>query len=226
MRTANKSAVIVLSIFTWLILSVDMLSERMIVAEENEIIAPTSSTIFISEKEAQNFDEQEIVYIEPNNLVNFTSFAPLNFSISNFEISESEVDETKSLTNEAPYEPQYVIDFTEEELVLMCEVVDAEAHNQDDYGKFLVATVIVNRVLSEDFGSTLTEVLYSPGQFAVVTNGMIYNSNPDLVLGICLRALDSTNNDHACGAVYFCTLAKDHGNASFLFTYGDHKFYR
>ena len=58
-------------------------------------------------------------------------------------------------------------------LELLAHVVEAEAGNQDAYGKRLVVDVVLNRVESPDFPDTITEVIYQKNAFSVVSNGAI-----------------------------------------------------
>jgi len=58
-------------------------------------------------------------------------------------------------------------------LELLAHVVEAEAGNQDAYGKRLVVDVILNRVESPEFPDTITEVIYQKNAFSVVSNGAI-----------------------------------------------------
>lgn len=71
---------------------------------------------------------------------------------------------------------------TEEDLVeedklgdmeLLSQLVQCEAGNQDLTGMRLVADVVLNRVDSPKFPNTIREVIYQPGQFEVVRNGML-----------------------------------------------------
>lgn len=52
------------------------------------------------------------------------------------------------------------------ELQLLYRVVSLEAYNHHDEGIQAVASTIVNRVLSDDFPNTYTEVVSQNGQFA------------------------------------------------------------
>ncbi len=57
------------------------------------------------------------------------------------------------------------------EMVMASAVIEAEAGNQDLYGKRLVADVILNRIDSPKFPNTLYEVVNEKGQFTVMRNG-------------------------------------------------------
>lgn len=68
-------------------------------------------------------------------------------------------------------------ELTEMELLTRC--VQAEACNQDFDGRRMVADVILNRVSDPDFPGTIRDVILQDGQFQVVSNGRIYDADPD-----------------------------------------------
>jgi uncharacterized protein YgiM (DUF1202 family) len=70
-------------------------------------------------------------------------------------------------TNRAP------ISLTDEELYLMSVVVAMEALYEPYEGKVMVANVIVNRILNGEWGHTLKEVVYAPGQFTGANSGRV-----------------------------------------------------
>lgn len=81
--------------------------------------------------------------------------------------------------NEVTLEIQSMQDAKQEyEYELICRCVEAEAGNQSLIGKRLVADVILNRVDDPRFPNSVKEVIYQPGQFAVVANGSIYTVTP------------------------------------------------
>ena len=61
----------------------------------------------------------------------------------------------------------------ENEMELLARCIEAEAGNQSVLGRRLVADVILNRVDSPGYPDTIRDVIYQPGQFAVVKNGAI-----------------------------------------------------
>lgn len=61
---------------------------------------------------------------------------------------------------------------------LMAHMVQAEAGGQPEDGQRLVVDVVFNRVGSELFPDTVSGVILSPGQFAVVSNGAIKRATP------------------------------------------------
>lgn len=63
--------------------------------------------------------------------------------------------------------PETIYDyFTEDEVRLICRVVETETYDQDFMSKVNVANVVLNRYYSGEFGETITEIVTSPHQFA------------------------------------------------------------
>lgn len=98
----------------------------------------------------------------------------------------SEEDATFEATFEttcqlANYSPILASDFGD--LDLLAALVWAEAGDQDFIGQRIVADCVLNRVRSAEWPSSISEVIYQPGQFSVVANGRLdqgfYNATPD-----------------------------------------------
>lgn len=63
--------------------------------------------------------------------------------------------------------PETIYDYySEEEINLICRVVETETYQCDFESKVNVANVILNRIEDEKFGDTVKEVVTSPSQFA------------------------------------------------------------
>lgn len=56
---------------------------------------------------------------------------------------------------------------------MLAGLVEAEAGNQDEYGKRLVVDTILNRVHDERFPDTIADVIYQSAQFSPVWNGQL-----------------------------------------------------
>ena len=67
---------------------------------------------------------------------------------------------------------------TPEEYTVLAQCVEAEAGNQDVYGRQLVVDVVFNRVDSDEFPDNVIDVIYQEHQFAVVTDGRIDKVTP------------------------------------------------
>ncbi len=137
------------------------------------------------------------------------------------------VEPSPSYTNTA------AITITDEEYYWLRQIVEAEAGNQDEVGKILVANVIFNRVCSKSFPNSVYDVIFQTNgsvyQFEPVKNGMIYSVTPSYNTISCVdRALNG--EDYSQGALYFAmrTSADSWFNRSltFLFVHGAHYFYR
>lgn len=66
---------------------------------------------------------------------------------------------------------------TQDDFELLAHVIEAEAGGESDYHKLCVGTVVMNRVDSEKYPSTIEGVIYQPGQYQCVTNSHI-NKEP------------------------------------------------
>lgn len=124
------------------------------------------------------------------------------------------------------------ITLSHEDYNQLLSIVEAEAGDQDDVGKILVANVIFNRVRSSEFPGTVTEVIYQNGngvyQFEPVLNGRIYSvSVTESTVDCVNRAI--AGEDYSQGALYF-TMKTSEGSwfntsLTLLFVHGDHYFY-
>lgn len=115
-------------------------------------------------------------------------------------------------------------------------IVEAEAGGEDVEGRIMVANVILNRVVSEDFPNDVTSVIWeriggSP-QFSPTADGRIHTVKiSDTTREAVNRAVDG--EDMSQGALYF--IAKDQADKDniawfdnklkFLFQHGKHSFY-
>ena len=121
---------------------------------------------------------------------------------------------------------------TEDDYQILLKIVHAEAGGEDIKGRMLVANVILNRLEVGFGGDTITEVVFSKGQFAPVTSGKIFKVTPDKTT---IEAVERVLNgeDYSKGALYFMArnLASKKGvrwfdkNLKFLFKHGCHEFY-
>lgn len=109
--------------------------------------------------------------------------------VSGYEIETETEYETESETEQAPvqtYETELLqlsscaIEteaecdiFTDEEIELIALVTMAEAEGESEYGKRLVIDTIINRVNSEHFPDTVSDVIYQPWQFESIWNGRV-----------------------------------------------------
>ena len=125
---------------------------------------------------------------------------------------------------------------SDEDYATLLRIVEAEAGSEDIKGRVLVANVIMNRVKSEDFPNTVTEVVWdnSDGvpQFSPTYDGRINEVTvSDETREAVKQALKGT--DYSDGALFFIqkSAAEAHNVKWFekdlkkLFKYGVHEFY-
>ena len=124
------------------------------------------------------------------------------------------------------------ISYTEEDYQVLLRIVHAEAGICDEKGKILVANVIINRVLSDEFPDSVKAVVYEPSQFQPVSNGAINSARVTAETIECVnRALEG--EDYSNGALYFMN-RKGSGSAAswfdrhlnYLFSHDGHEFFR
>lgn len=126
---------------------------------------------------------------------------------------------------------------TEEEVEVLLRIVEAEAGCEDEDGRLLVANVVLNRVNSENFPETVTEVVFQKEngvtQFSPVANGRYYSVEiSETTVDAVERALNG--EDISEGALYFAArkyadsskMKWFDDNLTFLFTHGGHEFFK
>lgn len=125
----------------------------------------------------------------------------------------------------------------ENELEILCRIVEAEAGGEDEDGKLLVANVVLNRVNNDKFPDTIEGVVFQKEkgvtQFSPVSDGKYY----------CVEISEETRNavqralegeDISRGALYFAARKYADSdrmrwfdeNLTFLFQHGGHEFFR
>ncbi len=140
------------------------------------------------------------------------------------------------VVNVSVMERSYVLDITNEDYENMLRIVESEAGGEDRKGKILVANVIINRVMDEQFPDTVTDVIFQQEdgvcQFSPIRDGRFYSVK---VSQDTIDAVDAAlyGEDCSSGALYFMARAyADKEKAAWfdkhltkLFTYGGHEFF-
>jgi len=118
----------------------------------------------------------------------------------------------------------------------LLRIVEAEAGGEDKNGKILVANVVLNRVRSDKFPDTITEVIFQSengtSQFSPISDGRFYTVT---VSEETKKAVDEAllGKDLSQGALYFVArkYVSDEKMSWFdtkltrLFEYGGHEFF-
>ncbi len=128
------------------------------------------------------------------------------------------------------------ISLQEEDYEILCRIVEAEAGNEDETGRMLVAGVIMNRVESSRFPDSVKGVVFQKSggicQFSPIANGSYYRvSVSEKTREAVKKVLEGENNSQ--GALFFVnrSAAKPEYMNWFdtkctpLFSYGGHEFF-
>ena len=125
---------------------------------------------------------------------------------------------------------------TEEDKEVLLRIVEAEATCEDMKGRMLVANVILNRVVSENFPDSITEVVFQNNgvtyQFAPIKDGRYWSVEvSDETREAVERVL--AGEDYSQGAMYFAARKMANPKAMrwfdsslrYLFRHGVHEFF-
>ncbi|MDF2473022.1 MAG: cell wall hydrolase SleB [Anaerocolumna sp.] len=126
---------------------------------------------------------------------------------------------------------------TQDEILILQRIVEAEATGEDIKGKMLVANVILNRVNDDSFPDTIEGVVFQQDgdtyQFSPIKDKRYWSVNisQDTVTAV-ERVMQG--EDDSQGALYFSARDKADKNSmswfdrnlEFLFEYGGHEFFR
>lgn len=132
-------------------------------------------------------------------------------------VEELVLDEPVPTYDVNPY--KMVLD--QNDLVMCASVVEAEAGNQDLYGKRLVVDVILNRMRSPLFPNTLSGVITQNKQFTVMRNGSYQKALGRISVESYQAVFIECENQIDYGILYFSRGKK---NGKGHFKYQDHWF--
>jgi N-acetylmuramoyl-L-alanine amidase len=131
------------------------------------------------------------------------------------------------------YNSKMDIKVTDKEREILYRIVEAEAGDQDVYGRILVANVILNRVnYAKEWPNDIEGVVFQKNQFSPISNGAYYRVTVD---DITKEAVDRAlkGEDYSDGAFFFiqrsCASAggsRYFDTLKFVMKYGCHEFYK
>lgn len=134
-------------------------------------------------------------------------------------------------------EQQPLYHFSDEELEALLRIVEAEAGGEDEDGRLLVANVVLNRVNSDLFPNTVSEVIFQKdgavAQFSPAYSGKYQRVKiSDTTISAVGRAL--MGEDISEGALYFVARRRADKSSlrwfdeklDFLFEHGGHEFFK
>ena len=156
------------------------------------------------------------------------------------DVLENNINELTVLTQEIKAENykrselKDVLMLSEDEIELLARLVKCEAGNEPFETKVLVCVVVFNRMYDNNFKNTLSDVIYSSGQFEPVEKGYIETTTPSVDCYFAVQsALTLTYNEinelYGTDLMFFraATEEKVFGkNTTYAFTVGKTDFYR
>lgn len=154
-------------------------------------------------------------------------------SIPNIEFEEV-LDENMTAESEDKDDPkEYTgmigsMDWDSEDAYLLAKIAMAEAEGEGVEGKALVMLVVLNRVWSDEFPDSISEVIFQKGQFSPVGNGRYDRVEPDQECYEALNLIQLEKWDKSQEALYFESESESdwhRKNLNFLFQHGKHYFY-
>ena len=115
--------------------------------------------------------------------------------------------------------------YTDKEIDELCRIAQAEAGNQTEDGMWLVMSVVLNRVSSEQFPDNIHDVLHQSGAFSAVSNGSFDRAEPSDECRLAFERIST--GDIAPEIIAFEAKSSDVLDKyfSWAFTHKDHKFY-
>ena len=146
------------------------------------------------------------------------------------EIQQLNIEDstTPSVIEVSEEDLAYQIEFEDYmgELELLANLVEAESGNQDLKGKRLVADVVLNRVESDRFPNTITEVIYQDYQFSTVLDGALerasWHISDESFEAVRLEALES--EERLDEDILFFTYGEYNKHYEPAYKYGSHYF--
>ena len=143
------------------------------------------------------------------------------------KIEEMIVDEVETIdivepiieAEETVDEP--IISVSNDDIELLALVTMAEAEGESEEGKRMVIDTILNRVDSERFDNTISEVIYAPNQFTSMWNGRVDRCY--VADDICQLVIEELTNRTNYDVLYF-TAYQYGAYGTPMFQIGNHYF--
>lgn len=129
-------------------------------SDEDDIMSEEDNT----EAEAEDNSEDTTDETEATTEESATEEEPSSDSTAAEEEEPSDNQTTVGITNRG------AIALSEEDINLMASILTLECGGESYEGQLAVANVIINRMLSGRWGSTVSDVVYAPYQFSVATS--------------------------------------------------------
>lgn len=119
--------------------------------------------------------------------------------------AEEEAKRKAAQTTEITVVQNAAYSATTDEILLLAALIQCEAGSESYEGKLAVGAVVMNRVRSSRYPNTISDVIYSPGQFTPAGNGKVASVLANGPKESCIQAAQEAVNgvDNTNGAKSF-----------------------
>lgn len=137
----------------------------------------------------------------------------------------------KALEEAKKYTPEQTsraaVELSDEDLFLLAVVVEMEAASESYEGKLAVANVVINRLVSGKWGSTLSSVVYAPNQFSGANSGRIETYSARVTESSKKAAVAAAAGENNIGDYMYFIMKSSakYSNYSKYYILGNHCFY-
>ena len=134
----------------------------------------------------------------------------LGSALTSEEVAAKEAEEAKAKEKEAGKKP--AANANSDEVTLLGALIQCEAGSGSYEGMVAVGAVVMNRVRSGGYPSSISGVIYQSGQFTPALSGAVANVAASGVRSACLQAAREAINgtDNTNGALSFRSAASGH----------------
>lgn len=154
-------------------------------------------------------------------------------AVSKAEEEEAAAKEVlaKALEEAKKYKPaktnRKAVELNDDDLFLLSIVVEMEAASESYEGKLAVANVVINRLVSGKWGSTLHSVVYAPNQFSGANSGRIERFSTRVSADSKKAAVAAAAGENNIGDYMFFIMKSSakYSNYSKYYILGNHCFY-
>lgn len=205
-------------------------------ADENAAVitaVSTGTTLQVDTEAETDGDWVPVIY---NGTTGYVSSDYVTLSLATGEgvtIEEEREEQERIAAEEAAKKASQVTEVTTvqnsaatastDEVTLLAAIIQCEAGNEIYEGQVAVGAVVMNRVRSGSYPSSIYEVIYQSGQFPPAGNGSVARIVANGPKATCMQAAQEAigGTDNTAGAMYFKRASSGHAGV----VIGNHVFY-
>lgn len=205
-------------------------------ADENAAVITAVSTGTTLEVDTETETDGDWVPVIYNGTTRYVSSDYVTLSLATGEgvtIEEEREEQERIAAEEAAKKASQVTEVTTvqnsavtastDEVTLLAAIIQCEAGNEIYEGQVAVGAVVMNRVRSGSYPSSIYEVIYQSGQFPPAGNGSVARIVANGPKATCIQAAQEAiaGTDNTAGAMYFKRASSGHAGV----VIGNHVFY-